>query len=113
MPEAVMPRKIARAGNSTESSQPIQADRPTAPSRMTNTGVKQQTAATTEPTTPVLRMVRSFIAGPLSERFCREAVVGARLGDGLDSGLGVIEGDGRRLLLVGDIEVGDAKIEGA
>ena len=42
-------------------SQPAQADRPTAPRLVTNTGITQQTAVMTVPATPILRMATSYI----------------------------------------------------
>ena len=58
---SVMRMKIPRAGKSTMSKYPTKAGRPTAPNKITRTGVKQHSAAITVPANPNFNKLSIFI----------------------------------------------------
>ena len=60
----VMATNTTRSGISTPSSQPIHAERPSAPSTVTSAGVKQQMAVTTVPAMPIFRSVLRLMSWP-------------------------------------------------
>lgn len=87
----VNPKKKASVGRRTKSRYPTTTPKPIAPSVMTRTGVKQQIAVTTAPTSPIFRSRLSSMTaryGCTARRGNQEGVKRLGVGRSSKSGLG-------------------------
>lgn len=69
--------KTASKGNSTRSSHPTQAERPSAANNTTRAGVKQHTAVMTAPTAPPVNSFGLMRIGPLALNSTSYTCIGA------------------------------------